>query len=307
MANMDLRQLEHFVAAAEELHFTRAARRVNIVQSGLSASIRTLENELGTQLFSRHTRRVELTAAGQILFEKAQVVLAAVRDARDAVTAVNGLQRGVLSIGTVQSLSAFIDLPALLGSFHALHPAIDIKLCQTSATHLMEKLLDGRVDLAFMPLFEPPKGLETELITCEGMVIACPRAHPLAGRKDVTLRELEREPFVDFQPDWGTRRLIDHAFAEARVMRRTEFEVGDLQVLLDLVALGLGVALVPEPIALARAASSNGASIGLAHLREPRICWELVVAYAGNLVAGFPRNPAAKAFLALIVQARKIA
>jgi DNA-binding transcriptional LysR family regulator len=307
MADMDLRQLEHFIAVAEELHFTRAARRVNIVQSGLSASIHALEDELGTQLFLRHTRRVELTAAGQVLHEKARVVLAALRDAREAVAAVKGLQLGVLSIGTFQSLSAFIDLPALLGSFHALHPAIEIKLCQSSATILMEKVLDNRVDLAFMPLFEPPKGVETERITCEALVIACPSAHPLAGRKDVLLNELEHEPFVDFQADWGTRRLIDRAFADARVMRRTEFEVGDLQVLLDLVARGLGVALVPEPIALERAANSNGASIGLAHLKEPRICWELVVAFAGNLAARHPKNPAAKAFLSQIVKGQKLA
>ena len=303
---MDLRQLEHFVAVAEELHFTRAARRAHIVQSGLSASIRALEDELGTELFLRHTRRVEVTAAGRVLYDKAQAVLAAVRDAREAVAAVNGLKRGVLSLGTFQGLSAFVDLPSLLGSFHALHPAIEIKLCQSSAPILMEKLRDGRVDLAFMPLLEAPKGVETELITCEGMVIACPPAHPLAGRKDVLLSELEHEPFVDFQADWGTRRLIDRAFAEARVTRQTEFEVGDLQVLLDLVAGGLGVALVPEPIALARAANSNGTAIRLAHLKEPGICWQLVVAYAGHLAAQ-PKTPAAQAFLGLIVQARKIA
>jgi DNA-binding transcriptional LysR family regulator len=297
---MDLRQLEHFVAAAEEQHFTRAARRVNIVQSGLSASIRSLEDELKTKLFFRHTRQVELTAAGQVLYEKAKIILAALRDAREAVAAVSGLQRGVLAIGTVQSLSAFVDLPALLGKFHALYPTIEIKLCQSSTTILMDKLQDGRVDLAFMPLFEPPKGVATELIACESLVIACPLSHPLAGRDDVSLDELESEPFVDFQPDWGTRRLVDRTFADACVTRQTAFEVGDLQVLLELVARGLGVALVPEPIAVARAAEASGAPIGFAQLKEPGICWELVVAFAGSVPAREPKNPAAKAFLELM-------
>lgn len=303
---MDLRQLEHFVAAAEEQHFTRAARRMNIVQSGLSASIRGLEEGLNTKLFFRNTRQVELTAAGQVLYEKAKVILAAVQDAREAVAAVNGLQRGVLAIGTVQSLTAFIDLPALLGSFHAQHPSIEIKLCQSGMGSLMEKLQDGRVDLAFMPLVEPPKGIMTELITCEALVIACPPSHPLAGRRDVSLHQLAQEPFVDFQADWGTRRLVDRTFAEACVVRQTAFEVSDLQVMIELISRGLGVALLPEPIAVASAAQAGGINIGFAELKEPEICWELVVAFAGNLRIRAPKNPAAQAFLNLMAEARKM-
>ena len=93
---MDLRQLEHFLAVAEEQHFTRAARRVNIVQSGLSASIRALEEELGAPLFIRSTRRVDLTAAGRVLAEEARRVLAAAQGARDAVAAVQGLAPGAV-------------------------------------------------------------------------------------------------------------------------------------------------------------------------------------------------------------------
>jgi DNA-binding transcriptional LysR family regulator len=304
---MDIRQLEHFLAAAEEQHFTRAARRVNIVQSALSTSIRGLEDELGTPLFFRHTRQVELTAAGKVLYEKAQVVLAALREAREAVAAVGGLRRGTLTIGTVQTLSAFIDLPTMLGNFHALHPAIDIKLCQNSATVLTEKLLDGSVDIAFLPISDAPKGVETELITCEALVVACPRSHPLVGRNDVSLSELATEPFVDFQADWGTRRLIDRTFAEEHFTRQTAFEVGDLQVLLELVARGLGIALIPEAIAIARAAESSGALIGVAQLRDPGICWELVVAFATNLRAREPKNPAAKSFFELVEKSRRLA
>ena len=114
---MELRQLQHFVAVAEEMHFTRAARRVNIVQSALSTSIRALEEELATKLFMRNTRQVQLTTAGRVFLDKARLALEAVREARDAVAAVQGLTRGRLAIGTVQSLPAFVDLPALLASF----------------------------------------------------------------------------------------------------------------------------------------------------------------------------------------------
>src|SRR6266700_2383504 len=113
---MELRQLQHFVAVAEENHFTRAAQRVNIVQSALSVSIR----------------------------------------ARETVAAIRGLDQGTLTIGTVQSLPAFLDLPSLLARFHAQHPGIEVRLCQGSSTHLLEKIRSGRIDLAFLPLFEPP-------------------------------------------------------------------------------------------------------------------------------------------------------
>jgi DNA-binding transcriptional LysR family regulator len=116
---------------------------MNIVQSGLSASIRGLEHELKAELFVRTTRRVELTAAGQVFYDQAKRVIAAAKDAREAVAAVQGLRRGKLAIGTVQSLGAFIDLPVLLDSFHARYPEIEIHLNQNASTSLFEKVSIG--------------------------------------------------------------------------------------------------------------------------------------------------------------------
>src|SRR5581483_9448598 len=118
--SMELRRIEHFVAVAEERHFTRAARRAHIVQSGLSASIKALERDLGTPLLVRSTRRVELTAAGEAFLVEARRVLAAVAAAREAVAAVQGLLRGTLAVGIMQAHAA-VDLPAVLGRFHARH------------------------------------------------------------------------------------------------------------------------------------------------------------------------------------------
>jgi DNA-binding transcriptional LysR family regulator len=292
---MELRQLQHFVAVAEERHFTRAARRVNIVQSALSTSIRMLEEELRAQLFVRSTRQVRLTAAGQVLLDKARDALNAVTAAREAVAALQGLKRGTLRIGTVQSLPAFLDLPSLLAAFHVQHSAVEVRLCQGSATALLEKLRAGRLDLAFLPLCEPPEGIATTLIACDPMVLVCSQDHALVGRNAVRLAELGAESFVDFEADWGTRRLIDHAFLTANVERRSAFEVSDLDTLLELVAHGLGVGLVPESIAQTR----RGA-LGIARLAEPEICWELVVAY----LADGATDPAPRSFLDLLAAAR---
>jgi DNA-binding transcriptional LysR family regulator len=304
---VDLRQLEHFVAVADEQQFTRAAQRVHIVQSALSTSIRSLEIELGAQLFVRSTRRVSLTPAGRAFYEQALSVLAGVRAAREAVTAVQGLERGSLSIGVVQSMSPFLDLPDLLDCFRSAQPGIQARVYQGSGTSLMEDVRNARIDLAIIPLYEPLHDVVTRLVACEPLVVACAPDHALAGTTDVPFNRLGDEPFVDFLLDWGTRRIVDRAFAQARVERRTMFEVSDLQTMFDLVARGLGIALLPDALVAARARSGNSHALGSARLAGPEICWELVVAYAGtDETKDMPKNPAAGAFLDMIERVRGI-
>jgi DNA-binding transcriptional LysR family regulator len=300
---MDLRQLEHFVTVAEEQHFTRAARRLNIVQSGLSTSIRALEEELGADLFLRSTRRVDLTAAGRVLLLEAQRVLTAARKAKESVFALQGLQRGRLTIGMAQTLSPFVDLPALLSRFHGDYPGVEIRLCQGASPNLCSKVRDGQLDLAFVPVFGgAPEGVNSELYVCEALVVACPPSHRLAGKNDVTLASLTDCTFVDFQPEWGTRQLVDHAFAEARVERHVAFEVNDMRTLLDLVSFGLGIALLPERIVAAQDSLSNAPGrVALARLVPPEICWEMAVIFAGR---DEPVSAAASAFLALLPPAQ---
>lgn len=300
---MELRQLQHFVAVAEAMSFTRAAQRVNIVQSALSTSIRALEDELGSRLFVRSTRQVRLTAVGRVFLEKARAALDAVDDAKATVAALTGLERGTLSIGTVQSLPAFIDLPSALAAFHARHPGVEVRLCQGGAAHLLDKIRSGRLDLAFLPLGDTPPGIATRLIACEALVVACAAGHPLAGRTEVPHAVLRDEPFVDFEADFGTRRLVDRSFAEAGVERHVAFEVSDLDTLLDLVGRGLGIALIPEAVA-----ESRRAGLDLAWLAGPEICWELVVAYAaGDGADGGPADQAPRAFLEVLDGTRAVA
>lgn len=294
---MELRHLQHFIAVAEEQHFTRAARRANIVQSALSSSIRALEEELDARLFLRTTRQVRLTAAGEAFLEKARRVLDAVREAREAVSSAAALERGTLDIGAVPSLPAFIDLPALLAAFHALYPGIEVRLSQGGSEPLTEKLRAGTLDLAILPLCEPVPDIAASVVACEGLVLVCAPAHPLAGRTEVTLAELAGEPFVDFQPGWGTRRLVDKGFGQAGLERRIAFEVSDLDSLLALVARGLGVALVPETVAEARRDM-----LAVVDIAGPDLCWELVVAHLAPGRGGMSAlDEAPRAFLDLML------
>ncbi|MFE0631271.1 LysR family transcriptional regulator [Streptomyces sp. NPDC058864] len=246
---MELRHLEYFVAVAEEHHFTRAAERLMISQSGLSASVRALEQELGTPLFVRSTRSVELTAAGRALLDEAGRTLASVRAAKEAVAAVQGLMRGVLTIGTEQCLAG-VDVPALLARFRARHPGVEVRLRQAGSAALVQDITSGRLDVAFTALSgEAPEGVRLMPITRAPMVLLCHPAHRLAGAETAGWADLGGEEFVDFHPDWGARGLTDRAFAANRVQRRVALEVNDVHSLIDLVHHGLGIAVVPRPIA----------------------------------------------------------
>lgn len=236
------------MAVAEECHFTRAARRMHVAQSGLSASIRALEVELGAPLFVRSTRQVELTQAGRALLVEARRVLGTIDAARDAVAAVQGLLRGTLAVGSIQCLHA-VHLPAVLARFHELHPGVELRLRQAGSGELVDLVRAGRLDLAFVTSGRTGDDLNVSTLSSEPLVLACAPDLPFAERESVRLAELAGQPFVDFNPDWGTRDDVDRALATAGVDRKVAVEVNDVHSLLDFVGFGLGVALVPASFA----------------------------------------------------------
>lgn len=243
---LDLESIRRFVVVAQERHFTRAAKRLHIAQSGLSASIRSLERELGASLFLRSTRQVELTPAGQALMVEALRALAASNAAKDAVAAVQGLLRGSLSVGSLQCLHA-VHVPTLLAGFPSAHPGLELRLRQGGSGELIELVRGGTLDMAFVsrPVRRPEDVIVTALDS-EPLVLACPLDHRLAAANRAKLADLADEQFVDFPPDWGTRDLADRVLAGAGIERRVALEVADVHSLLDLVSFGLGIALVPR-------------------------------------------------------------
>lgn len=279
--NVELRQLKYFIAVAEECHFTRAAKRLHVAQSGLSASIRSLERELGASLFLRNTRQVQLTAAGQALLSDARRALAASDAAKDAVAAVQGLLQGSLSIGTLQCLHV-VHLPTVLAEFLSAYPGLEIRLRHGGSGELTEQVAQGRLDLAFVsrPARCPDEVVVSPLAS-EPLVLACALDHPLAARPAVALAELRAERFVDFQRDWGTRDLVDELLED----RRVALEVTDVHSLLDLIACGLGVALVPQSFSVK---TDRVQFVGLA---DPVRQWETVT------VSSDPTSAAAAALL----------
>ncbi|CAL9600723.1 Hca operon transcriptional activator HcaR [Streptomyces sp. enrichment culture] len=244
---MELRHLQHFVAVAEDRHFTRAAERLMVSQSGLSASIRALERELRTPLFVRTTRKVTLTEAGRALLGEARRVLAQVRAAHEAVAAVQGVLRGTLSLGTEQCVAG-VHVARLLAAFRRRHPDVEIRLRQAGSGALAEEVAAGRLDLAFAYRAEADaEHLRSVFLHRQPMAVLCHPDHRLAAAGAVLApRDLAGEVFVDFHPGRGPRRTTDAAFAAAGVRRTVALEVNDVHGLLDLVDENLGIAVVPR-------------------------------------------------------------
>ncbi|MGW2612476.1 LysR substrate-binding domain-containing protein [Streptomyces mirabilis] len=184
---MELRQLVYFVTVAEELHFGRAAERLHIVQSAVSQQIRRLERELGAELFDRSPRHVRLTGAGERLLPEARTVLAAVDRARAAVAPAE-----VLRLGTSTGLGAHLD--RVLAGFAERKPTVQVELVSLPARERLARVVDGRLDAAFVRGAEPLAGVRVLPLWPDPLVAALPAGHPLAAREGIDLAELAALP-----------------------------------------------------------------------------------------------------------------
>jgi DNA-binding transcriptional LysR family regulator len=290
---MELRSLEYFVAVADESHFTRAAARLHVSQSGLSAAIKALETELHASLFERTTRRVQLTAAGAALLPDARRALAAARAGADAVNAVQGLQRGHVSVGVMQQMG-LVELPRLLARYHRRHPGIELRLRQASADELHRLLLDGDLDLC---VASPPEPADARLTSVDllhtTVVLACRADDPYATRRSVSLRELANRNIIGFPRGWSMRNLTDRATAAAAVSLEVNLEVNDTATLLDLVEAGLGVTLIADALAQQRRSLRTVPLNG-----GPKIGWTV----SALTLAPAPTNPAALALWRMLTR-----
>ena len=243
---MELRQLRHFLALAEEQNFTRAAQREHIVQSGLSNSIHSLERELETPLYVRGSRPVRLTAAGFALEGPARRTISsagharqAVRDTRDAIT-------GTLRVGAMQLAEHVVPLTEYVARFTRDYPGITVEIQQLASLEMLSMVESGELDCAIVPA-PPSSGHRLRLVRLsrEPMHLAVAQDHALAGQKSVRLSQLEHERFVESPPSWTSRLLNDAAFAGRGIGRNVVCEVNSWDLILQLVGAGVGIAIVP--------------------------------------------------------------
>lgn len=243
---MELRQLEYFIAVAEEANFTRAAERVRISQSGVSAQIRQLERELGCELFDRSSRVARLTAAGRAALEPARAALAATAEVAHAVDEVGGLLRGELSLGMVIGCT-ISPLFVGLEKFHRQHPGVELSLHEDNSDQMIDDLHTGKLDVALIGAYgSEPAGLESVTIVSEGLSVLVPPGHEWAHRKNVGVADLDGTAVICMPKGTGIRATLDEACAGAGVSPVIALQATSADAIADLASRGLGVAVLSE-------------------------------------------------------------
>jgi DNA-binding transcriptional LysR family regulator len=276
---VEIRQLQLFIALAEEGSFTKAAERMNIVQSGLSISIKDLEHELGTKLFDRTTRKVDLTDAGTLFLEHARASLLTLQEGVQAVRSQDKIVRGRLHIGILQSLEPYLQLPLLLKRFRSAYPQVEFAVRAMVHDSTPARVRSGYVDLSFHAVVNKAEwpGLRVIPYAQDTLVAVCSRDHRLASMKSVRLAMLAQETFVDLTSERALRMLTDQAFALYHLRRSTVFEVSDVQTALRFVGKGLGVAIVPSALALSTASARQIHSLRIVD-RNPQLPrWRIAI------------------------------
>ncbi|WP_406119976.1 LysR family transcriptional regulator [Streptomyces sp. NBC_00989] len=259
---MDLRHLKYFLAVAETRNFTQAAASCYVAQSALSQQIARLEKDVGARLFSRTSRSVRLTAAGELLEPLARRILADVDTARAALDALSGLRRGRLRLGLVQTRASSVDLVEVMADYHARYPGIDLHVTNAPSAEMAASVLAGDLDIAIVGLGprQIPDGLDHQVLAADPLVLIVPADHALADRGTVDLADLpESHQLIQFTRGSGLRRQVEAAFARAGVEPGQHFQVGQIQDMIRLAARGIGVTVVPRSSVLDD--SAPGASL----------------------------------------------
>ncbi|MEV0599248.1 LysR substrate-binding domain-containing protein [Streptomyces sp. NPDC050315] len=248
---MQLQQLRYFAAVADTRHFTRAAEQEHVAQPSLSQQIRSLERELGAELFHRARGHITLTDAGETLLPFARRILADADTARREVQEVAGLRRGRLRLGAPPSLCASV-VPDVLRAFHDRYPGVDLQVRESGSQDLVRVLAAGELDLALVitPLpVQAPALTTAELLREELVVVSAPDAPPPVRRKYLRVDDLRDHPLVMFRRGYDLREFTVAACRAAGFEPVFTVEGGEMDAVLGFVRAGLGSAVVPSMVA----------------------------------------------------------
>lgn len=242
---MEIRQLRAFVAIAESGTFTAGALRVHVTQAAISMQIRQLETEIGARVFVRAPRHVILTEAGEQLLRRARHILREHDAALDEIAELAGAERGRLRIGSASAMVLSEQLPAILKELRKQHPAAEIMVTSGTSEVLVDQILSGDVDIAFVSLPVDVRGIKTERLNQDQLVaIASPR-HKLAKQRTIDAYTLAGERLILGERGGNTRRLIDQFFAQAGVTLHVAMELSRQQAIKRMVEEDMGVGIVP--------------------------------------------------------------
>jgi DNA-binding transcriptional LysR family regulator len=239
---MTLTQLEIFSLVAELRGFTAAANRLGISQSAVSHALKSLEQELGVELFRRHQSQVELSDIGQQLLLRARAMLGLANTLRQEAADARGMKSGTLRIGSFGPTSSIKLLPMILQHYRSAHPGIEVHIDEGPDRQVIQWLEERRIDVGFVVL--PEDRFDTFMLIEDQLVALLPHDHPLAGRDRLSLSDLCHDPFV--LTEAGSSELVSRLFSAARLTPNIRYRCSQLLSTLDTVSRGDALTVVAE-------------------------------------------------------------
>jgi DNA-binding transcriptional LysR family regulator len=241
---MDLAELEVFLTVTREGRFSRAAEKMHRTQSAVSQTIRKLEVELGEPLFDRSSREGALTDAGRVLQEYAERLLNLRAAAHDALKELREVQRGQLVIAANEFTALYL-LP-VLGNFRRLHPMIKITVLRSLGSRIGDQVLRHAADFGVLSFDPQEPQLSSVIVYSDELSFVVPPSHPLAGSKEISIRQLGAETFVAHNVPSPYRDKVIDSFRKYKTPLHMDVELPTLQAIKRFVAMGNGVAFVPH-------------------------------------------------------------
>lgn len=246
MKSMYLKRLRYFMVVAEELNFSRAAERLHMAQPPLSAQIKQLEEELEARLFDRTGRGVQLTEAGQFLFEEGRRLLDQIEQTTDMTRRIGNGKVGQLTVGFLPSVGHGV-LPDLLREFRTRFPQVNLLLRELNPDQQVRALHNKQIDVGFLYLPLEDSALKVKPVFREPLVLALPEQHPMADESRVRVKALSEEPFIlppQHQVPGCYGQIMDTCHQAGFSPKVVQKDVWLMQTAVDLVAAGIGIALV---------------------------------------------------------------
>lgn len=287
---MELYQLGYFIEIARQRSFTRAAGRLHMAQPALSQQMKNLETELGTPLFNRGRKEVQLTAAGKAFLPRAEGLLIQAEAAKAIVSDVAQLRGGKLSIAAIPSVSACL-LPEVIHRFSKQHAQVALQLIEDSSERVADCVESGLADIGFLQLPASKSAFKAQPLITEPFVLLVGKTHALARQKTVQLQQLSAESFIFYKG--RARDTALESCRKAGFEPHIVCESGELGTVRALVAAGLGLAIVPR-----LAAGNLPESIFTVAIREPKMQRQIAAVWQKGSVL----SPAAATLLQLATE-----
>jgi len=244
---MNLRQLEIFLAVAEQQSYIKASNKLFIAQSAVSIAIRKLEQELDLKLFNRSNKQVELTDEGEVLRRHATNIMLQSAQAKLELAEMGDLKRGEVRLGVPAMLASYY-FPPFLVKFKQHYPDIKITIIDEGTKLIHRHLEEGVIDMGIVSLDVPREEMESHPIIHEEMLLCLPREHPLAQRKSIRFSELKDQTLILYREGYFLREVVNRLCEQHGLEPRIGFEVNLVQLMKTLVLSGLGVSFCLQSV-----------------------------------------------------------